>query len=89
MGPMLRISRSGDLLVPGIDARHGEDNDVIWVADNAWDASKYGHCCYQVEPLSEPKMRGKAHEFYTTGATVFRDVPNSKIIEDANRQVGQ
>jgi hypothetical protein len=68
-----------------MSARHGEDNDRIWISDNAWEASKYGHRTYRVQPHSAPKKRGKAHEFHVTGATVLHEVPVSTILEHSNR----
>ena|ERR1017187_6388934 len=78
--------RVGDEVTAGMGARHGDDNDVVWVSDNAWEAHKYGSLVYLVEPHSTPKKRGKAHEFYVTGATVLSaPISVNKILEDSER----
>lgn len=81
--------KGGDVLKTGMPARHGEDNDKVWVADNAWEASKYGHRTYQVQPHSAPKKRGKAHEFHVEGATVLGDVSIDTIRDHANRAMAK
>lgn len=74
----------GDTLEPGREARHGADNDRVWVSDNAWQASAYGAHTYEVTPHAPPKKRGKMGEFYTSGATVVDKVPNQTILDHAN-----
>jgi 2'-5' RNA ligase len=76
----------GDEVRPGLDPAHhpGVSNDV-WVADNAWVGSTYGHNTYEVTPHGPTKKTGKSGEFTTSGATVVRKVPNSEVLEHANK----
>jgi 2'-5' RNA ligase len=76
----------GDEVHSGLNPAHhpGVSNDV-WVADNAWVGSTYGHNTYEVTPHGPPKKTGKSGEFTTSGATVVRKVPNAEILEHANR----
>jgi GNAT superfamily N-acetyltransferase len=74
---------AGDVLETGMPTSHAE-NDKVWVADNAWIASNYGYRVYEVEPASDPQKRGKAHEFYTEGATILGEVSNERIRQDSN-----
>lgn len=64
-----------------MEARHGQDNHVIWVADRVYEASQYGINVYLVEPKTKPKKRGKAHEFFTDGAVVVRQLSKDEIMQ--------
>ena len=76
----------GDEVTPGLEpAHHPGTDDRVWVADNAWVASSYGHNTYEVTPHELPRKGGKSGEFHTSGATVVRKVPNSEVQEHSNR----
>lgn len=74
----------GDELEPGMAASWSpgaHDNSVIWVADRVYEASQYGINVYLVEPKTKPKKRGKAHEFFTDGAVVVRQLSKDEIMQ--------
>ena len=79
----------GDQIVPGHDARHGNENDRVCVANNAWVASGYGHRTYEVTPHAPPRKRSKAGEFHTTGATVVRELSTPEITQASNQWYAQ
>ena len=74
----------GDEVVHGKGAVHGDENDRVWVASNAWVASAYGARTYEVTPHAPPKKRNKAGEFHTTGATVKREMTKAEIVDAGN-----
>lgn len=74
----------GDSVVPGLGAVHGNENDRVWVASNAWVASSYGSRTFEVTPTDKPKPRSKAGEFFCSGATVVREISNDEIRQAGN-----
>ena len=72
----------GAELTGGMEARHspGADNTKVWVSDRIKEAADYGVNVYLVEPVSTPKKRGKAHEFFTDGAVVVRQLSADEVI---------
>ena len=82
-GTNARLS-PGDQIVPGLGAVHGDENDRVWVASNAWVASAYGSLTYEVTPNDAPRKRSKAGEFFCGGATVVREVPVDEIRTSGN-----
>lgn len=73
------VLQPGDHVVPGLGAVHGDENDRVWVASNAWVASAYGSRTYEVEPDEHPRARSKAGEFFCSGARVIREVPMDEV----------
>ena len=70
--------------MPGLGAVHGNENDRVWVASNAWVASSYGSRTFEVTPTDKPKPRSKAGEFFCSGATVVREISNDEIRQAGN-----
>lgn len=80
----------GDILTGGNTAawspEGSADNDVVWISDNAWQASKYGSRTFQVFPKGEVQYRHKDnHEFWCETAEVWREVDRQTILDHANR----
>lgn len=61
------------------------DNDLVWVSDNAWQASKYGSRTFQVFPKGRVQYRHENHEFWCDTAEVWREVDKQTILDHSNR----